>query len=1168
VFASRGTSLVPQAVLENAADPLLADFNSDGLTDIAWSRLGTYWRLLLATGRRGTTDAGFAIQSGGGMPALSTTAKPMVVDWDGDGRSDLLVPGTSEWLVCRSLGTMLETCKSSGMGPVGASGSPVVLDANGDGLTDFVHADPALRFRAHDAGAPDLLFSAVDGHGVRAEFEYATLTRADVHVVGRVSVHPVVDHVAPALIVSRLTKSDGVGGTFRLSYTYEGAKVHTLGRGFLGFARQSEMDSRGGTVTVTDYRQDPTAYEQIGAAAVISVLKSDGTPIGRTTHHWARLGFGSGYEARSYPYVASSLTDRYDLDGTWVSSNYTRNLVDSFGVTFYRHSRTSEVNGGLNPGAVHWERVSAASVMNDTANWCIGRVGTTQVTRGHSLPGGGEVTRTSSRTVDPVSCRTTQEIVEPGSADLQVTTDISYDAFGNLAYRTSNAAAQALRMTRYSWLSSGRFLQSVTNAEGHRSSMTWDPVQAVRTSATDPNGLVTQWQYDAFQRPVREVRPDGTRTELARAYCGSSCGTPTALHYVASIEQGAGGIPIRSSTVAYDVMDREVSRQAEQPGGAVMRITAYSDRGLPTRQSAPSWCCGPPASWITRTYDLLGRPLRTERPTSDEDPTPVVTLWSHSGLSVLQTDALGRVTVSRRDVRGNVLQAVDAGNADMDYEYDAFDNLVRVRDFRGNETVVSYDPRGRRTSISDVDAGTRTFQYTPFGDLKSETNARGQTTTLAYDRISRPTARQELEGTTTWTWGRSPAARNLGALQSVSSPGLQGTHTYDLLGRPSVQTVSAFGGTFVTQYSYDSASGRLDTLTYPSDSSATPLRVRHHYDRGQLVRVSDASDANTTFWRVDALDTLGEVAAETLGNGVRVDSDRDVVTQRLRTRTAGPGGGNSFQNLRFTWDVAGNLSSRQEGNLGVHEVFSYDSRDRLDFMTSSGGTYLDLGYDEIGNVTYKSDVGSYVYDATKKHAVVAAGANSYAYDANGVVVNASGTTISWASFDLPTRIAHPSGNYSTFDYGPDRARIRQVARSGSETIETIYAAGGLYERVTRNGATSQRTPRRRTHPRRRVGADHCLPARGPSRRRRWIYVGVGSAVVAGFEPAVRCAARGQLGRQGTDECGVESGAIDHATGLHGPGARGQPRRDPHERSRLRPGAGALLEPGSGSAGTV
>jgi RHS repeat-associated protein len=54
------------------------------------------------------------------------------------------------------------------------------------------------------------------------------------------------------------------------------------------------------------------------------------------------------------------------------------------------------------------------------------------------------------------------------------------------------------------------------------------------------------------------------------------------------------------------------------------------------------------------------------------------------------------------------------------------------------------------------------------------------------------------------------------------------------------------------------------------------------------------------------------------------------------------------------------------------------------------------------------------------------------------------------------RIAHTSGNYSNFEYGPDRSRIRQVALAGGETTETVYAAGGLYERVTRGGVTSQR----------------------------------------------------------------------------------------------------------------
>ncbi len=402
-----------------------------------------------------------------------------------------------------------------------------------------------------------------------------------------------------------------------------------------------------------------------------------------------------------------------------------------------------------------------------------------------------------------------------------------------------------------------------------------------------------------------------------------------------------------------------------------------------------------------------------------------------------------------------MIQTVDPGNADTDFEYDAFGNLVKVRDFRGNETAMTYDVRGQRTSISDVDSGLRTFRYTAFGDLQSETNARGQTVTLAYDRLSRRISRQEPEGTTYWTWGNSATLRNIGSLASVSSPGFQESFEYDSLGRPSARLASAFGATLATRFTYDTTTGMLDTITYPS-VSGLPLRVRQHYDRGRLVRVTNADDPATTFWQLGSLDARGQVTSETLGNGVRVASGIDPVTGLLGSRMSGPGGGSTFQDLRLAWDAAGNLSSRQEGNLGVYEQFTYDTRDRLDVMRSSNGATVDVDYDELGNVTYKSDVGQYTYHPSRKHAVVAAGSNTYSYDANGDVVNANGTTITWSSYDLPIRIMHPSGNYAYFDYGPDRSRIRQVARGASETTETVYAGGGLYERVMRNGTLSQR----------------------------------------------------------------------------------------------------------------
>jgi len=219
--------------------------------------------------------------------------------------------------------------------------------------------------------------------------------------------------------------------------------------------------------------------------------------------------------------------------------------------------------------------------------------------------------------------------------------------------------------------------------------------------------------------------------------------------------------------------------------------------------------------------------------------------------------------------------------------------------------------------------------------------------------------------------------------------------------------------------------------------------------------VSDA-DSGATYWQLNAVDAFGLVSDETLGNGVRVASTHDAVTGSLVTRVAGPGGGSSYQNLGYAWDPAGNLTLREERNRGVQERFYYDERDRLDYVVRGGATVLDLAYDDIGNLTYKSDVGTYRYDSNRKQALVAAGANSYSTDANGAVVLANGTTISWWSFDLPRQFTHPIGNYSSFQYGPDRARYRQVANAGGVRTETVYAAGGLYERITSGGVTRER----------------------------------------------------------------------------------------------------------------
>ena len=165
------------------------------------------------------------------------------------------------------------------------------------------------------------------------------------------------------------------------------------------------------------------------------------------------------------------------------------------------------------------------------------------------------------------------------------------------------------------------------------------------------------------------------------------------------------------------------------------------------------------------------------------------------------------------------------------------------------------------------------------------------------------------------------------------------------------------------------------------------------------------------------------------------------------TRQAGTGGQTSnIQNLAYQWDDAGNLSSRQDLRQSLTESFTYDALDRLTNASGPGAQSLSVGYDAIGNVTSRTDVGSYAYHATRKHAVVSAGSNTYAYDSNGNMSTRNGSTITWTSYNLPASLS--AGGYTaTFNYAPDRSRWRQISTYSGGNETTIYV-GGLVEKLT------------------------------------------------------------------------------------------------------------------------
>ncbi len=158
----------------------------------------------------------------------------------------------------------------------------------------------------------------------------------------------------------------------------------------------------------------------------------------------------------------------------------------------------------------------------------------------------------------------------------------------------------------------------------------------------------------------------------------------------------------------------------------------------------------------------------------------------------------------------------------------------------------------------------------------------------------------------------------------------------------------------------------------------------------------------------------------------------------------------------------GNVTQRQDNNLGLTENIHYDNDYRLSYTQLGGTRNLSMSYDSTGNITSRSDVAggaSWTYDPARKHAVTQAGSSSYvySYDLNGNMTSRQGSTISWSSSNYPTSISAGSGSTAesiSLSYGPDRQRWYQYY-TGNGTTESTYHAGPL-EIVTSGSVTSYR----------------------------------------------------------------------------------------------------------------
>jgi len=91
-------------------------------------------------------------------------------------------------------------------------------------------------------------------------------------------------------------------------------------------------------------------------------------------------------------------------------------------------------------------------------------------------------------------------------------------------------------------------------------------------------------------------------------------------------------------------------------------------------------------------------------------------------------------------------------------------------------------------------------------------------------------------------------------------------------------------------------------------------------------------------------------------------------------------------------------------------------QNRITSYAIIGGATKTVAYDALGNITAKSDVGTYSYNASgsasvRPHAVAAITPSgtgttntTYTYDANGNMLTGNGRTATWTSFNMVASI--------------------------------------------------------------------------------------------------------------------------------------------------------------------
>ncbi|MEO0454087.1 MAG: putative Ig domain-containing protein [Verrucomicrobiota bacterium] len=485
----------------------------------------------------------------------------------------------------------------------------------------------------------------------------------------------------------------------------------------------------------------------------------------------------------------------------------------------------------------------------------------------------------------------------------------------------------------------------------------------------------------------------------------------------------------------------------------------------------------------------------------------------------------GAEIIFDRDSQGRITRIThptpEGGTAEIDYEYDANGDLIKVTDQAEYETTLAYyqgqnvaDPefRGPQHYLKDIidpDGNPVALtQYDAEGRLSQITDGEGVTTNIFYDvenrtetRINAPGTAIETQTVTTYD-ERGNVVQSIDERGTVSTTiydeddnpisitprcGCTTTRDYDENGNVTRETDPEGGTTF---YSYDNFSNLL------SETDELGRTTRYSYDDfGQLTRIVNAEGNITTMTR----DTSGRVTAifDPLGRQTRFEyaPNNDPFRQQRPRKVIRPDGAE----LSFTYNAFGGVTSAadENGNTQVLETdeaglliarvdalnqrteYRYNNRGEVIEMEDPLGAVTRMNYDLAGRIMEKIDANpdpegengeldvdmAYTYDelGRLKTATDALGrTTTRVYRPDGAVEKIIQPDLTEITFEYDnaarrTAVIDPNGNRTEFTYDGNGRIDSRTDPRGQVEFYVYDAADNLIQVTDRNGRIRQFT---------------------------------------------------------------------------------------------------------------